>query len=58
MPPQILKPVVTSKGVHLILVKELIQPKLDDVLRYKIISNLFFAWFKEQIEQVEIISSF
>ncbi len=26
-PPQVLKPIVTSKGVHLILVKDIIQPQ-------------------------------
>jgi parvulin-like peptidyl-prolyl isomerase len=55
-PPQILKPIVTSKGVHLILVEELIQPELDNLLRLKIISDLFSAWLKEQIEQVEILT--
>ncbi len=52
--PQILKPVVTSKGSHLILIEELIQPKLDKLLRYKILSDLFFEWLKQQIEQFEV----
>lgn len=56
-PPEILKPIVTSKGVHLILVEELIQPELDNVLlREKIISDLLSAWLKEQREQLEIIT--
>jgi parvulin-like peptidyl-prolyl isomerase len=55
-PPEILKPIVTSKGVHLILVEELIQPELDNVLRQKNISDLLFAWLKEQREQVEVIT--
>jgi len=55
-PPEILKPIVTSKGVHLILVEELIQPELDNALRQKIISDLLSAWLKEQREQVEIIT--
>jgi parvulin-like peptidyl-prolyl isomerase len=54
-PPQILKPIVTSKKAHLILVEEIIQPQLDDTLRYKIIADLFAAWLKQQIEQVEIV---
>lgn len=55
-PPQILKPIVTPKGVHMILVEEIIQPQLDDMLRYKILSDLFSRWIKQQIEQVEIVT--
>jgi parvulin-like peptidyl-prolyl isomerase len=54
-PPQILKPIVTSKGIHLIFVEELVQPLLDDKLRYQILSDLFSAWLKQQIEQVETL---
>jgi parvulin-like peptidyl-prolyl isomerase len=53
-PPQILKPIVTSLGTHLIRVEELIQPRLDESLRYKIFSDLFSEWLKQQIEQFEI----
>lgn len=53
-PPQILKPIVTSKGAHLILVEEIIQPQLDEQLRSQILSDLFSAWLKQQIEQVKI----
>jgi parvulin-like peptidyl-prolyl isomerase len=53
-PPKILKPIVTSSGTHLILVEELIQPPLDESLRYKILSDLFSEWLKQQIEQSEI----
>lgn len=53
-PPQIIKPIVTSKGVHLILVEEIIQPKLDEMLRYKLVSYLFYEWLKGQIEQFEV----
>lgn len=56
-PPQILKPIVTSKGVHLIWVKELIQPQLDEKLHTQILSDLFSAWSKQQIEQVEVITT-
>lgn len=55
-PPQILKPIVTSIGVHLILVEEIIQPQLDDMLRLKILSDLFSGWIKQQLEQVEIVT--
>ena len=53
-PPQVLKPIVTSKGAHLILVEELIEPQLDETLRYKIISDLFSEWLKQQLEQLEV----
>jgi len=52
--PQILKPIATSSGVHLIWVEELIQPRLDELIRYKILSDLFSEWLKGQIEQFEI----
>jgi len=57
-PPQMLKPIVTSKGVHLIWVEEVIQPELDDKMRYQIISNLFNEWLKQQTEAVETIIQF
>ncbi|MBW4457472.1 MAG: peptidylprolyl isomerase [Nostoc indistinguendum CM1-VF10] len=53
-PPQLLKPIVASVGVHLILVEEIIQPQLDNVLHYKIGLDLFQQWLKQQITQVEI----
>jgi len=52
--PQILRPIVTSSGTHLIWVEELIQPRLDELIRYKILSDLFSEWLKGQIEQFEI----
>lgn len=53
-PPQLLKPIVTSKGIHLIFVEKIIQPKLDDILHHKIISDLFSEWLKQQIEKFEV----
>ncbi|GAB1541212.1 hypothetical protein NUACC21_38820 [Scytonema sp. NUACC21] len=53
-PPQILKPIITSQGVHLIFVEEIIQPTLDEMLRSKILSDLFSEWLKEQVEQLEV----
>ncbi|MBE9191256.1 peptidylprolyl isomerase [Gloeocapsopsis crepidinum LEGE 06123] len=53
-PPAILKPILTAQGAHLILVEEFIQPKLDNVLRYNILSNLFSEWLKQQIEQFQV----
>ena len=54
-PPQLLKPIVTSLGINLILVEEIIQPQLDHELRYKIILDLFAEWTKQQIKQVEVM---
>jgi parvulin-like peptidyl-prolyl isomerase len=52
-PPQVLKPIVTSSGVNLIFVEEIIQPELDAELASQIMFNLFDEWLKQQIEQVE-----
>ncbi|GAB4386724.1 MAG: hypothetical protein Kow00121_53850 [Elainellaceae cyanobacterium] len=57
-PPQLLKPILTSKGVHLILVEEIIEPELDKLLQQKILSHLFLDWLKQQIEQVEVVTQF
>jgi len=54
-PPQVLKPIVTSKGINLIFVEELIQPQLDNALRQKIHSDLFSEWLKQQIMEVEVV---
>ncbi|MCC5617682.1 peptidylprolyl isomerase [Nostoc sp. CHAB 5836] len=54
-PPQLLKPIVTSLGVHLILVEEIIQVELDNVLYQKIVSNLFSEWLKKQIAKVDVL---
>ncbi|HEY9667446.1 MAG TPA: peptidylprolyl isomerase [Coleofasciculaceae cyanobacterium] len=56
-PPQLLKPIMTSKGAHLIWVEEIIQPKLDATLHHKILSDLFSAWLKQQSEEAEIVVS-
>lgn len=56
-PPEILKPIVTPKGVHLILVEELIQPQLKTQTRLTIISDLFSAWLKQEIEQFQLVNS-
>jgi parvulin-like peptidyl-prolyl isomerase len=56
--PQILKPVVGAKGVYLIWVEEVIQPQLDEKLRYQILSDLFKLWVKQQVEEVEFLTYF
>jgi parvulin-like peptidyl-prolyl isomerase len=57
-PPQLLKPIVSSKGAHLIFVEEIIQKELDNKLRLKILSDLYAAWLKQQIQQVEVVQNF
>jgi parvulin-like peptidyl-prolyl isomerase len=54
-PPQLLKPIVTHSAVHLIFVEEIVQPKLDDALNQKIISELFSAWLQQQTSQAKIV---
>jgi parvulin-like peptidyl-prolyl isomerase len=53
-PPQILKPIVTSLGTHLLFVEEIIQPQLDAQLHLKILSDLFAEWLKQEISQFDI----
>jgi parvulin-like peptidyl-prolyl isomerase len=48
-PPEVLKPIVTSKGVHLILVEEIIERKLDNWLRNKIATDLFNEWVSNSL---------
>jgi parvulin-like peptidyl-prolyl isomerase len=50
-PPQLLKPIVTARGLHLIMVEEIIQPQLDEKLYQKIASDLYSEWLKEQTAQ-------
>jgi parvulin-like peptidyl-prolyl isomerase len=53
-PPQLLEPIKTSRGFHLIVVEEIIQPKLDEQLQAQIINNLFSMWLKQQINEAQI----
>ena len=54
-PPQILKPIITSEGVHLILVEEIVSAQLDDRQRSQILATLFKSWLQQKIEEVEIV---
>jgi parvulin-like peptidyl-prolyl isomerase len=51
-PPEILKPIITAKGVHLIWVEEIVSPQLDAQLSYQIGTDLFNQWLKQKIEQI------
>lgn len=53
-PSQLLKPIVSSKGVNLIFVEEIIQPELDDNLRSQIMADLFSEWLNKEIAKVEV----
>ncbi|MDJ0658011.1 MAG: peptidylprolyl isomerase [Crocosphaera sp.] len=54
-PPQLLKPVITSQGVHLIFVEEIIEPKLDGKKRYQILADLFSEWLKGKLQEIQTI---
>lgn len=56
-PPEVLKPIVTSKGMHLILVEEIIQAELNDQLRYQIWSELFGEWVINQKNKITVTDS-
>jgi parvulin-like peptidyl-prolyl isomerase len=58
IPPLILKPIVTSKGIHLIFIEEIIQAQLDNKLRNQIISDLFNEWIMQQIAPIELMKNF
>lgn len=48
--PQLLKPILTAKGVHLILVDEIIQPDLNPTVKQNIVLELFSNWLQSQVE--------
>lgn len=52
--PQVIKPIVTSKGVHLIFVEEMIERQLDNWLRNKIAADLFDEWVKKSLVQLKL----
>jgi parvulin-like peptidyl-prolyl isomerase len=54
-PPQVLKPIITAKGVHLISVEEIVSPQLDPSLRYQILLTLFSDWLQQQSKQYQPI---
>jgi parvulin-like peptidyl-prolyl isomerase len=54
-PPQILKPIVTPKGVHIIAVEEIIKPQLDEQLRLQIIGEFFTNWLQQQIANIDLV---
>ncbi len=51
-PPQLIKPIVTAIGVHLIQVEDIIQPQLNDGLYQQILGDLFNRWLEETITTI------
>lgn len=56
--PQLLKPIITAQGVHLIWVEEVIHPEVNEPLRNQILSTLFKDWLKQQMQQSQIDLTF
>jgi PPIC-type PPIASE domain len=54
-PPQLLKPIITSKGVHLVFVEEIIQVELDNKLRHQIMMDLFIEWLNQKRQELELV---
>lgn len=50
-PPQLLPPIVTAVGVHLIQVEEIIEPQLDDRLYEQILMEMFDRWLVDKIAE-------
>lgn len=53
--PQLLKPIITSQGIHLVLVEDIIQPELDEKKSYQILSQLFSDWLKGKLQEMQKI---
>ena len=53
-PPQILRPIITSSGVHLIRVEEIAKPELNNAMRQKIMRELFDNWLAQQVRQFKL----
>ncbi|RQH32649.1 peptidylprolyl isomerase [Okeania hirsuta] len=56
-PPQMIKPIVTSKGVHLVFVEEIIERQLDNWLRNKIAADLFDEWINRAVTQFKSLTN-
>jgi parvulin-like peptidyl-prolyl isomerase len=54
-PPQLLKPIVTSQGAHLLFVEDIVIPKLDNTLEEKILNDLFNTWIRQQLMEIDTL---
>jgi parvulin-like peptidyl-prolyl isomerase len=50
-PPQLIAPVTTAVGVHLIQVEEIITPKLNEQLYQQILTEMFDRWLDDKIAE-------
>ena len=57
-PPQIIKPIMTSRGIHLIMVEEIIKPELTEEMRQKILGELFNNWLEQQLSSSVVVAKF
>lgn len=51
-PPQMIEPITTSLGIHLIRVEEIVQPQLDSIVYQQILMGLFDSWLERQVVDV------
>lgn len=51
-PPQLIPPITTAVGVHLIQVEEIITPKLDEQLYSQILAQMFDRWLDDKVAGV------
>ena len=50
-PPQVITPITTAVGVHLIQVEEIITPKLDEQLYQQILTEMFDRWLDDKVAE-------
>jgi parvulin-like peptidyl-prolyl isomerase len=55
-PPQLLKPIISPKGVHIINVEEIIEPELDEQKRIQILKDFFSGWLEQQMAGLEVMA--
>ena len=48
-PPQLIEPIVTAIGTHLIYVEAIVQPQLDASLHQRILMQMFEHWLTQQV---------
>jgi parvulin-like peptidyl-prolyl isomerase len=53
-PPQLIAPIITAVGVHLIQVEEIITPQLDEQLYQQILMEMFDQWMAEKIAEMTL----
>jgi parvulin-like peptidyl-prolyl isomerase len=51
-PPQLITPITTAVGVHLIQVEEIITAQLDERLHQQILTEMFDRWLAEKVAEI------